>query len=65
MNATSTKVEPAVRHEQFCLPRKELAEPRIETFVAVTDDPRTGRSRPSHDVTRCMECGAANYSERN
>lgn len=63
MNATSIKVD-TIRHERFCLPRPGLVEPRIEKFAAATDDLGTGRSRPSHDVTRCMECGAATYIER-
>lgn len=58
-------VAPAVlRHEVFCLPRPGELAPRIESYVALSDDPK-GRSRPTHDVTRCLECGAASYRERN
>lgn len=57
--------EVKVRHEEFCLPRPGLTEPRIETFAAMSDDPKTGKSQPTHDVTRCLECGAATYRERN
>ena len=52
-----------VRHEDFCLPRPdaEKQEPRLEEFPYYNDDPATGRSRITHRVTRCMECGAAHY----
>lgn len=50
-----------LRHESFCLPRPELTAPRIEGFVHYIDDPASGRSRPSHNVKRCLECGAADY----
>jgi len=53
-----------VRHEAFCLPRPDEVAPRIEQFVALSDDPVSGKSRPTHDVTRCLECGAATYRER-
>ena len=52
-----------VRHEAFCLPRPNEQAPRIESYVALSDDPG-GRSRPTHDVVRCLECGAASYSPR-
>lgn len=52
-----------VRHEEFCLPREGAQAPRVESYTAVSDDPRSGRSRPTHRVTRCVECGAANYLE--
>lgn len=62
--AATTTAAPTVRHEEFCLPRPGSDEPRIERYVQLDDDPKTGRSRPTHDVTRCMECGAANYKQR-
>lgn len=52
---------PALRHEVFCLPRPDLDEPRIEGFVHYMDDPDSGRSRASHNVRRCVECGVASY----
>lgn len=55
---------PKIRHEEFCLPRPGSDAPRIETYPAFVDDPKTGKSRPTHDVTRCIECGAATYRER-
>lgn len=54
-----------VRHEDFCKPRPGLDEPRIESYVHMGDDPKTGRSAPTHDVTRCLECGAATYQPRS
>lgn len=53
-----------VRHEEFCLPRPELDEPRLESYAYLGDDPKTGRSRPIAQVTRCMECGAAHYEHK-
>ncbi len=49
-----------LRHEHFCLPRPDEVAARIEGFVAYTED-KAGRSQPSKFVTRCQECGAANY----
>jgi hypothetical protein len=60
-----TTAAPQIRHEEFCLPRPGLDAPRIESFVALADDPHTGKSTPTHNVTRCLECGAATYRERN
>lgn len=57
--------ETKIRHEEFCLPRPGQQSPRIESYVHSDDDPQTGRSRPTHDVTRCLECGAANYQPRS
>ena len=57
------KAAPKVRHEEFCLPRPGADEPRIENYVAYDDDPKSGRSRATHKVTRCLECGAANYQQ--
>ncbi len=59
MAATSTT--PGVRHEEFCLPRPEEIEPRLETFPYLQDNPTTGRSTKTHTVTRCLECGASSY----
>ena len=56
-----TKSAPKIRHEEFCLPRPGLTEPRIESYNYFDDDPKSGRSRATHRVTRCLECGAANY----
>jgi hypothetical protein len=53
-----------IRHEDFCLPRPGLDEPRIESYPYLGDDPETGRSRPVAQVTRCMECGAAHYARQ-
>jgi hypothetical protein len=50
-----------VRHEDFCVSEK----PRIESYVHMGDDPASGRSAPTHDVTRCLECGAATYKARS
>jgi hypothetical protein len=54
-----------VRHEEFCLPREGEKGPRIESYVHMGDDPKTGRTVPTHDVTRCLECGATNYQPRS
>lgn len=62
---TETAATPTLRHEEFCLPRPGADSPRIESYVHYDDDPKSGRSRPTHDVTRCLECGAANYSQRS
>ena len=63
MPETITKAK--VRHEEFCLPRPGESEPRIESYPHLADDPKTGRSQPTHDVTRCLECGAATYQLRS
>ena len=52
-----------LRHEEFCLPRPGAEKPRIEGYVHYEDGPH-GRSVPTHDVIRCMECGAATYTRR-
>lgn len=49
-----------VAHEHFCLPREGADAPRIERYTLVGDD-GTGHERPLI-VTRCMECGAARYT---
>jgi hypothetical protein len=61
--AVTTDVK--VRHEEFCLPRPGSDAPRVEQFAAMSDDPKTGKSTATHTVTRCLECGAATYRERN
>jgi hypothetical protein len=61
--AAVAAVAPKLRHEEFCLPRPDAEEPRVETFRSFTDDPATGRSRPTHTVHRCLECGAASYQQ--
>ncbi len=57
----TTVINPRLRHEEFCLPRPDETAPRIETFPYLQDNPATGRSTKTHTVTRCLECGAANY----
>lgn len=64
MTATAS-VTAKVRHEDFCLPRPGEQKPRIESYVHMGDDPASGRSAPTHDVTRCLECGATNYQPRS
>ena len=64
MTANATMTD-KVRHEEFCLPREGEKGPRIESYVHMGDDPKTGRTAPTHDVTRCMECGATNYKPRS
>jgi hypothetical protein len=58
--ATAPKYD-SLNHEEFCLPRPDEDAPRIEGFVSYSDDPQTGRSRPTAFVTRCLECGVAKY----
>lgn len=60
--ATTTTAK--VRHEDFCLPRPGESGPRVESYVHLGDDPKTGRSTPTHDVTRCIECGATKYDPK-
>ena len=54
---------PKIRHEEFCLPRPDAEAARVESFPYYTDDAATGRSRITHRVTRCLECGAAHYQQ--
>lgn len=63
--AADTKAAPTIRHEDFCLPTGTRTEPRIESYVYLGEDEKTGRSRPTHDIERCLECGAANYKQRS
>jgi len=50
-----------LKHEDFCLPRPGLDEPRVESYYATSyaDDGITiaGNIR----VVRCCECAAASY----
>ena len=64
MSAAATMTD-KVRHEDFCLPREGEKGPRIESYVHMGDDPASGRSAPTHDVIRCLECGAATYKARS
>lgn len=64
MSAPATMTD-EVRHEEFCLPRPGEKAPRVESYVHMGDDPKSGRSAPTHDVTRCLECGAATYKPRS
>lgn len=58
-----TKDDEKVRHEEFCQPQPGSDEVRMETFSFLSEDPESGRERPSHRVTRCVECGAAHYKK--
>jgi hypothetical protein len=57
----ATVTTPKVRHEEFCPVVDKGQEPRLESFDYIGDDPTTNRSRPTHHVTRCLDCGAATY----
>jgi hypothetical protein len=54
---------PAVRHEDFCPVVAKEQDPRMESFPYLGDDPATGRTVPTHMVTRCLDCGAASYKQ--
>ena len=54
----ATETESKVRHEGFCVSSK----PRVESYRHLSDDPVTGRSKATHAVDRCMDCGAASYT---
>jgi ribosomal protein L32 len=53
-----------LRHEDYCSPlldvftNERAAEIRVESFPYYSDDPATGKSRITHRITRCIECGA-------
>ena len=64
MPATKTVPTDRLRHEEFCQPRPESAEVRIESYPYLADDLATGRSRPVAKVTRCVECGATTYDDQ-
>lgn len=61
MPAQTAPTLPEVRHEDFCRPTGDRTQVRMEQFPAYADDLQTGRSRPKHLVTRCVECGASHY----
>jgi hypothetical protein len=61
--APATATTPRVSHEEFCLPRPELSEVRMESYPAVGLDNR-GQER-TLIVTRCIECGAATYRPKD
>ncbi len=67
---STTKPEPTVHHETFCLPQASrgdgpATEPRIESYSA----PRYGADGVTVvsmvRVARCLECGAATYTDPN
>lgn len=62
MPPTGVSVAPLLRHEQFCLPRPGAIEPRIEGYVHYGDN-EAGRSVGTHNVIRCVECGATIYNK--
>lgn len=61
MPAVQSKSESKIRHEEFCLPRPGEDGPRVESYSYLADDPKSGRSQPTAQVTRCIECGATHY----
>lgn len=63
MAPTQTKPLPRIAHEEFCLPRPENDEPRLEQYTAIGDDSK-GHER-ALTVTRCIECGAATYRPKD
>lgn len=61
---SNTLTPDAVRHEMFCRPQLARgdgpeAKPRMERYIAYAD--MNGESIPVSLVTRCLECGVANY----
>lgn len=54
---------PRIAHEEYCMPRPELEEVRVEVYPATGDDGR-GNER-TLIVTRCLECGAASYRPKS
>lgn len=62
--ATKTPSKDKLRHEEFCQPRPDSDEVRVESYPYLADDLETGRSRPVSMVTRCVECGATTYSDQ-
>lgn len=63
---TEKPATPALRHEEWCQPTADYlgvmrSEVRIESFPYYADDAATGRSRITHRITRCCECGASRY----
>lgn len=55
--------KPKVRHADFCPVVDKRQDARLEEFPYVGDDPVTGRTRPTHIVTRCLDCGEAHYQQ--
>ena len=55
---------PKIRHEDFCPVVDKEQKPRLESYAYLGEDPVTGRTRPTHDVQRCLDCGAASYKPR-
>lgn len=64
MPAVQSKPDSKIRHEEFCLPRPGADGPRVESYPYLADDLATGRSRPVAMVTRCIECGATSYENK-
>lgn len=63
MTAPTKATQPRLRHEEFCMPRPGADAPRIESFPYYADDVASGRSRVTHRITRCLECGAAHHQQ--
>lgn len=61
--AVEEKVRSVVRHEEFCPSVAAGESPRMESFAYLGDDAVSGRTRPTHRITRCLECGAAHYEQ--
>ncbi len=61
----STSAKPTVRHEEFCPVVDKGAAPRLESYPYLAEDAVTGRSRPTHQIERCRDCGAAHYTARS
>lgn len=60
-----TRIEHGLEHEPYCQPRPGAAEPRIEAYTAPRYGP-DGVTVVNHvSVTRCTECGAAEYADAN
>jgi hypothetical protein len=57
--------KPEIRHEEFCPSVYDGQKPRVESYPYLGDDPVTGRTRATHTVHRCQDCGAATYIPRS
>lgn len=64
MPVAQSKPDSKIRHEEFCLPRPGADGPRVESYPYLADDVASGRSRPVATVTRCIECGATHYDQK-
>ena len=53
--------KPKIRHEDWCPVVDKDAAARLESYPYLGEDPVTGRSRATHEITRCQDCGAASY----